>query len=91
MIAYFWIARLPRLDVLCVPNENSILPEISRIRMEGVTSENLICLIQDRPAARAESGTPHESGPFSAESSFRYTQRARERHQHGKGGQSESA
>jgi len=56
-----------------VCTENSILPEIGRIRAEGVASKNLICLIQDRPAARAESGTPHESGPFSAESSFRYT------------------
>ena len=57
-----------------VYTKNSILPEIGRVRAEGVASENLICLIQDRPAIRSESGTPQESAPFSAESSFRYTQ-----------------
>ena len=57
-----------------VCTENSILPEISWIRAEGVASENLICPIQNRPAVRSELSTPHESGPFSAESSFRYTQ-----------------
>ncbi len=45
-----------------------------QICASGIASEHLICLIQDRPAAWAEPTTPTDSGPFSAESSFRYTQ-----------------
>jgi hypothetical protein len=31
-------------------------------------------MIQDRPAPRVEPTTPTETGPFSVESTFRYTQ-----------------
>ena len=54
--------------------ENSIHPDTGRICASGIASEHLICLIQDRPAAWAGPTKPTETGPFSAESSFRYTQ-----------------
>ena len=56
--------------------EKSIHPDAGRIYASDFASEHLIWLIPDRPAAWADPTTPTETGPFSAESSFRYTQGA---------------
>jgi hypothetical protein len=64
--------RLERRCPVCT--EKSIHPDAGRICASDFASEHLIYLVQDRSAAWAEPTTLTETGLFSAESNFRYTQ-----------------